>query len=58
MKESMRKYYREHQDTMKEYFRNYSNKKIVCGCGKEYLRGNKHHHEKSSHHQKWLEENL
>ena len=57
-KESMKKYYREHKDTMKEYFRNYSNKKIVCGCGKEYLRGNKHHHEKSSHHQKWLEENL
>ena len=46
------------QDTLKEYCRNYSSKKTLCSCGKEYQRGNKHHHEKSRHHQKWLEEKL
>ena len=58
IKEINKEYYKQHQDTMKEYMRNYANKKTLCGCGKEYQRGNKHHHEKSRHHQKWLEENV
>ena len=51
-------YYWSHRDRMRESMRVYANKKTVCGCGKEYRRGNKHNHEKSSHHQKWLEENV
>ena len=54
IKEINKEYYNQHQDAMKEY----ASKKTVCGCGKEYPRGNKYHHEKSSHHQKWLEENV
>ena len=56
-KECSRIYYREHRDRMRESMRVYANKKTVCDCGKEYQRGNKHYHLKSSHHQKWLEEN-
>ena len=58
IKENCKEYYNQHQDTMKECMKNYASKKIVCGCGKEYQRGNKNHHEKSSHHHKWLEENV
>ena len=58
IKENCKEYYNQHQDTMKEHMRNYASKKIVCGCGKEYSRGNKNHHEKSSHHHKWLEEKV
>ena len=56
-KECSRIYYWGHRDRMRESMRVYANKKIVCDCGKEYQRGNKHYHLKSSHHQKWLEGN-
>ena len=57
-KKCSRIYYREHRDRMRESMRVYANKQTVCGCEKEYRRGNKHNHEKSNHHQKWLEENV
>ena len=53
IKENCKEYYNQHQDTLKDKPKNYASKKTVCGCGKEYPRGNKYHHEKSSHHQKW-----
>ena len=56
-REYSKEYYPRNKDKLNEYMRNYSKKKTLCGCGKEYSCGNKHHHEKSRHHQKWLEEN-
>ena len=51
-------YYWSHRDRMRESMRVYARKKILCDCGKEYQCGNKQYHLKSSHHQKWLEENV
>ena len=48
----------QNKDKLKEYCRNYSKRKTLCGCGKEYSCGNKNHHEKSKNHQKWFEENV
>ena len=50
-------YYEQNKDKILEYRRNhYFKNKTLCGCGKEYLLSNKHHHEITRHHKTWLEE--
>ena len=69
-KEHSREYYKTHKEKFSQYYQDNKHKilecrksypsrtiALSCGCGKGYLISNKHHHENTRYHQKWLGEN-